>query len=182
MGVAVPEEFRADLALAGDWHTTSETRVEQPKQGLEGPTKSIGVRKRKLEGEDEEDEPAPEERVVNKSWGSRLKQYPGTQDDGDLDALFASTKDIKKTKTFTPKAEAVEEETAPEPIISATKKEDTAPKVEDQETGESTVIKTEESASHQAPVAETTTEEKPQTEDAAPSVVFKKRKPKTMRK
>ena len=181
MGVAVPEEYRADLALAGDWHTTSETKIEQPKQGLEGPTKSIGVRKRKLEGEDEDGEPAPE-MVVNKSWGSRLKTYPGAQDDGDLDALFASTKDIKMTKTFTPKAEVVEAETAPEQSTSPVKKEDASPKLEDQGTGDSTVVKTEEPVSQLGLVPETATEEKPPTEDAAPSVVFKKRKPKTMRK
>ncbi|CAG8416070.1 unnamed protein product [Penicillium salamii] len=171
MGVAVPEEYRADMALAGEWQTTSETRVE-PQQGLEGPTKSIGVRKRKHEGEDEEDEPAPE-MVVNKSWGSRLKQYPGAQDDRDLDDLLASAKDIKMTKTFTPKAEIVEDETASGEPASVAKKEDVPPKLEQP-------VK-EEPGSHPE-AAETATKENPPSEDAAPSVVFKKRKAKTMRK
>jgi hypothetical protein len=175
MGVAIPQEFRAEMALAGEWQTTSETRIE-PQQGLEGPTKSVGVRKRKLEGEDEEDEHASEP-VVNKGWGSRMKQYPGAQDDGDLDDLLASTKEIKKTKTFTPKAELVEQETNPAAPTSSAKKQDTPAKVESQDTDESTVVKTEESTP-----SEPVTEEKPQSEDAAPSVVFKKRKPKTMRK
>lgn len=175
MGVVVPQEFRADMALAGEWETTSETRIE-PQQGLEGPTKSVGVRKRKHEGEDEEDEHTSEP-VVNKGWGSRMKQYPGAQDDGDLDDLLASTQDIKKTKTFTPKAELVEEETTVEEPTHTAKKEDAPPKLESRETDQSTVVKTEEPNSS-VPV----TEEKPLSEDAAPGVVFKKRKPKTMRK
>jgi len=163
------------MALAGEWETTSETRIE-PQQGLEGPTKSVGVRKRKHEGEDEEDEHTSEP-VVNKGWGSRMKQYPGAQDDGDLDDLLASTQDIKKTKTFTPKAELVEEETTVEEPTHTAKKEDAPPKLESRETDQSTVVKTEEPNSS-VPV----TEEKPLSEDAAPGVVFKKRKPKTMRK
>ncbi|CAG8224439.1 unnamed protein product [Penicillium salamii] len=172
MGVAVPEEYRADMALAGEWQTTSETRVE-PQQGLEGPTKSIGVRKRKHEGEDEEDEPAPE-MVVNKSWGSRLKQYPGAQDDRDLDDLLASAKDIKMTKTFTPKPEIVEDETTPGEPASVAKKENVPPKLEQP-------VK-EEPGSHSEAAADTATTENPPSEDVTPSVVFKKRKAKTMRK
>ncbi|CAG8000054.1 unnamed protein product [Penicillium olsonii] len=172
MGVAVPEEYRADMALAGEWQTTSETRVE-PRQGLEGPTKSIGVRKRKHDGEEDEDEPAPE-MVVNKGWGSRLKQYPGAQDDRDLDDLLASAKDIKMTRTFIPKPEVVEDETAPEEPARVTVKEDDPPKVEEQ-------VKVEPGSQPEA-APETETKENSQNEDAAPSVVFKKRKAKTMRK
>lgn len=172
MGVVVPQEYRAEMALAGEWETTSETRLE-PQYGVDGPTKSVGVRKRKHEGEDEEDEHASEP-VVNKSWGSRMREYPGAQDDGDLDDLLASTHDIKKTKTFTPKVEFIEQESE-EPTIA--KKEDAPTKLEPQETAEPTVVKTEPD-----PSSEPATDEKPQSEDAAPSIVFKKRKPKTMRK
>ncbi|CDM36846.1 hypothetical protein DTO013E5_2953 [Penicillium roqueforti] len=177
MGVAVPEEFRADMALAGDWQTTSETRIEV-QQGLEGPTKSVGIRKRKLEGDEEEDEHAPEP-IINKGWGSRMRQYPGAQEDEGLDDLIASTKDIKRTKTFIPKVELDEQETATEQPTLTAKTEDDSFKPEAQETNESSEIKTEEPAQSSV---EPVFEEKPQSEDATPGVVFKKRKPKAMRK
>lgn len=180
MGIAVPEEFRADMALAGDWQTTSETRIE-PIQGLEGPTKSVGVRKRKHEGEgegeEEEDEHASEP-VVNKGWGSRMRQYPGAQEDEGLDDLIASTKDIKRTKTFIPKVEIDEQETATEQSTPTVKEEGSSFKPVAQETKQSIQIKTEDPALPSEPDAE----EKPQIEDATPGIVFKKRKPKTMRK
>ncbi|KXG52969.1 Zinc finger, U1-type [Penicillium griseofulvum] len=179
MGVAIPQEFRADMAVAGDWQTTSETPIEV-KQGLEGPTKSVGVRKRKLEGE-EEDEHAPEP-VVNKGWGSRMRLYPGAQEDEGLDDLFASTKDIKRTKTFTPKVELDTQETTTEQPTPPAKAEDnpTVPtKPEPQETNETIDVKTEEPAQFSAGAV---IEAKPQSEDAAPGVIFKKRKPKVMRK
>ncbi|OQE96292.1 hypothetical protein PENNAL_c0001G04274 [Penicillium nalgiovense] len=177
MGVAVPQEFRADMALAGDWQTTSETVIEV-KPGLEGPTKSVGIRKRKLEGEEEGDEHVPEP-IVNKGWGSRMRQYPGAQEEEGLDDLLASTKDIKRTKTFTPKVELDEREAATEPPAPTMKTEDDPSKPEAQETNGSATVKTEDSAQT---LVEPIVEEKPQSSDAAPGVVFKKRKPKAMRK
>ncbi|KAA8648633.1 putative formin binding protein [Aspergillus tanneri] len=96
MGVAIPEEYRGDMALAGEWQTISETVIgldaDRQKSKL-----SLGVRKRKHEGDEEEEEAKKEaERFVSKAWGSRTRQYPGAQDDTDLDELLASTKDIKK--------------------------------------------------------------------------------------
>jgi hypothetical protein len=179
MGVAVPEEFRRDMALAGEWQTLSETKIDAT-QGIDGPTKSVGVRKRKHEGEEEEDDEHAPEPIVNKGWGSRMKQYPGAQDDEGLDDLLASTKDISKTKTFTPKVELEGQETTTgESNASAkitAKKEDEPIKAETQETT-MTKVKTEEPAQVAEP-----TDEKPQSEDAVPGVVFKKRKAKTMRK
>ncbi|KAJ5230729.1 hypothetical protein N7489_011437 [Penicillium chrysogenum] len=177
MGVAVPQEFRADMAIAGDWQTTSETVIEA-KQGLDGPTKSVGIRKRKLEGEEEGDEHAPEP-IINKGWGSRMRQYPGAQEEEGLDDLLASTKDIKRTKTFTPKVELDEQETATEPTAPTIKTEDDPTKPEAQETNGPVTVKTEEPAQS---LVEPVIQEKPQSEDAAPGVVFKKRKPKAMRK
>ncbi|EKV07379.1 Formin binding protein, putative [Penicillium digitatum] len=177
MGVAVPQEFRAEMALAGDWETTSETRIEV-KQGLEGPTKSVGIRKRKLEGEEEGDEHAPEP-IINKGWGSRMRQYPGAPEEEGLDDLFASTKDIKKTKIFTPKVELDEQETVTVQPTPTAETEDIPAKLEAQETKESIEVKIEEpTQSSTDPVIEA----KPQGEDAAPGVIFKKRKPKAMRK
>ncbi|KAI9695800.1 MAG: hypothetical protein M1836_006066 [Candelina mexicana] len=89
MGVAIPEEFRRDMAMVGDWQTLSERVIEPGLKKEEGEdikpeVHSIGVRKRKYHGEEEEE---AVETNVRKGWGSRIKVHPG-QDDGDLDALL----------------------------------------------------------------------------------------------
>jgi len=88
MGIAVPQEFRKDLAVGGEWSTVSETPIYNVKpEDEEGkPTGSFGVRKRKLD-EDEEEALA----VEKKGWGSRFKTYPGSKGaDDDLDALLTA--------------------------------------------------------------------------------------------
>lgn len=180
MGVAIPEEFRADMALAGEWQTISETKIESA-DGLEGAAKSIGVRKRKHEGDEEEDEHAPEP-LVSKGWGSRMKTYPGAQDDDEgLDALLASTTDLKKPKKAATTAETVplaeEAEDQKQSFAPVSKTEDEPPNTTAPETDGSAVVKKEEASEtsvmpdHEEPKAEET-----------PGVVFKKRKPKAMRK
>lgn len=177
MGIAIPEEYRADMALAGDWQTVSETKIED--EGLEGAAKSIGVRKRKHEGDEEDEEHAPEP-LERQGWGSRMKTYPGAQgdDDEDLDALLASTKDLKKPKKAATAAAAVSgepEEQKPEfaPVLK-TEEETSESKVP--ETDDWTPIKKEE-----AEPSALLKDEKPPN-DEVPGVVFKKRKPKVMRK
>jgi hypothetical protein len=181
MGIAIPEEYRGDMALAGEWQTLSETKIED----VEGAAKSIGVRKRKHDGEeeDEEDEGGnPSERLVSRGWGSRMRSYPGAQnvDDEDLDALLASTKDLKKSKIPPTDSDLEEskpiEEQKPE-LDSSVKKEEEATQSKDQETDSSTQVKTEEPGIPPVPPSD----EKPPVEDA-PGPVFKKRKAKVMRK
>ncbi|KAJ5454375.1 uncharacterized protein N7458_005331 [Penicillium daleae] len=165
MGIAIPEEYRGDMALAGEWQTLSETKIED----VEGAAKSIGVRKRKHDGEeeDEEDEGGnPSERL--------------NVDDEDLDALLASTKDLKKSKIPPTDSDLEEskpiEEQKPE-LDSSVKKEEEAAQSKDQETDSSTQVKTEEPGILPVPPSD----EKPPVEDA-PGPVFKKRKAKVMRK
>jgi hypothetical protein len=175
MGVAVPEEFRGDMALAGEWQTLSETKIDP--EGLEGAAKSIGIRKRKHEGEEEEEEHAPEP-LVSKGWGSRMKTYPGAQDDDeDLDALLESTKDLKKTKTAMPTTTTEEPQERNQESAPVVKTEDEAPDSKTVETNEPPEVKTEGPGNVPAP----TVDEKPPAEEAA-GPVFKKRKPKVMRK
>lgn len=177
MGVAIPQEFRADMALAGEWETLSETKIESA-EGLEGAARSIGVRKRKHEGDEEEDEHAPEP-LERKGWGSRMKTYPGAQgDDEDLDALLASTKDLKKPKMAAPvAAPPVEEaEERKQDFTPVPKAEDEAPEPTAPEPDRSTAVKKEEPTSASAPSHEDLQKEE------TPGVVFKKRKPKVMRK
>lgn len=84
MGVAVPDEYRADAALAGDWKIMSQRKIEEP---VLDETLNKGVRKRKFEGQEEEEEAG--ETVVRRGWGSTVKRYPG-EDNDDLEALLSS--------------------------------------------------------------------------------------------
>lgn len=104
MGVAVPEDFRREMAMAGDWETVSEMPVyedfvkkeEDTKDAKssvlkDGPSQlNIGIRKRKYEGQEEEEEAG--EKVMRKGWGSTTKAYPGFNSDADLDALLNNTR------------------------------------------------------------------------------------------
>lgn len=100
MGVAVPEDFRREMAMAGDWQTLSERPVYDDEVKKEEDLKdtkpsdtdskeqalNIGVRKRKYEGQDEEEEAG--ERVVRRGWGSTTRTYHGSSEDIDLDELL----------------------------------------------------------------------------------------------
>lgn len=178
MGVSIPDEFRGEMALAGEWQTTSITPIQQPEEDGEGkPIKSIGVRKRKHEGgEGEGDEEQNEEqRFVSKGWGSTTRGYPGAgEDNEDLDALLESTKSIKKTKTTEEEEGTTKKEPAEDVPTAATIKgeDDTAAA---SEANQPLSIKEEPSSA--APV-----KSEREAEEPAPGVVFKKRKPKAIRK
>lgn len=169
MGIAIPEEFRGEMALTGEWQTVSQRVIgaddgETPdKSGL-----SVGVRKRKHE-DDEEDEDQQTKMFVSKGWGSRFREYPGAPED-DLDALLESTKDIKKAKPTAPTQESPGDPEAP------IKREDNE---QTTEADQSSCPKEERpSAIDQSSVPPI----KSEAEEATPGVVFKKRKPKAMRK
>ncbi|GKZ82170.1 hypothetical protein AnigIFM56816_006975 [Aspergillus niger] len=181
MGIAIPEEYRSEMALAGEWQTLSE-KVVQPSEESKA-SQSLGVRKRKHEERDEEEEEAKQEaeRFVSKGWGSRTRVYPGVQEDTDLDALLESTKDIKKGKSAAPAESAPEPE--PEKASDSVKGQFLPVKSEGDaaapETGEPSQVKQE---SETAP-SEAVPVTKEELEDApATGVVFKKRKAKVMRK
>lgn len=175
MGVSIPDEFRGDMALSGEWQTVSE-RVIGEDTGKLG--NSMGVRKRKHDGDEDEEEQeakAEAERFVSKGWGSRTRLYPGAHDDQDLDSLLESTKDIKKPKT----SDAAPEEGTKDPGHPVKREEDdTTVSAEADKLPE--VKKEEQGPSEAAPSSIPAT--KGESEDAAPGVVFKKRKPKAMRK
>lgn len=100
MGVAVPEDFRKEVAMAGEWQTLSETPLDEVTgermKNEEGNVKleglNVGVRKRKFL-EDQAEEEAEAQRNV---WGSTTKSYPGLkagdQAEEDLNNLLGKTK------------------------------------------------------------------------------------------
>jgi len=95
MGVSIPDSFRGDMSLAGEWAVTS-TRVipdvtedEDNKDGMTA--RSTGIRKRELEKTEEEIE---EEEAVKglfkkqRRWGRDSKTMP-TDGDTELDVLLS---------------------------------------------------------------------------------------------
>ncbi|KAG8625837.1 hypothetical protein KVT40_006238 [Elsinoe batatas] len=103
LGVAVPDEFRGDMAVPGEWSTVEVREVyrapssvggmekeEEGEEGKEGIAE--GVKRRRGEG-DEEDEEADRVNSKRRLWGSTLKSYPGSKEgEGeDFDALLSNT-------------------------------------------------------------------------------------------
>jgi len=158
LGVAVPEDYRREVAMPGDWQVTSEKAIyenEHVKKEEEAEEKkpgglNVGVRKRKLVGhEDEEELGQP---VARRVWGSTTRKYPGYGgDDDELDALLSSTTTSHRnaqhdsstaaTTTEVPVAKSdiptvKEEESLNEPIAllpSVTEDVDTLVKEEDED-------------------------------------------------
>ncbi len=88
MGVEVPEEFRRELAVPGEWSVTN-TRIINPEEGNKSvklEAKALGVRRRVEEEKDEEEEIEKK----RKKRGPMYRQYPGNEaEDHDLDALLS---------------------------------------------------------------------------------------------
>ena len=107
LGVAVPEDFRKEMAMAGDWQVTSQTPIydtvkkEEDQEDVKPGSISVGVRKRKYDGQEEEEQPG--ERMFRKGWGSTMKTYPGKNGDGedDLETLLNATRATKKPEPGT---------------------------------------------------------------------------------
>lgn len=99
MGIQVPEQFRSEMAMAGDWSVVSQ------KPATELSTEeclSTGVKKRKYEGQEEEEEAG--ETVARRGWGSTTRRYPG-KDTTDLDDLLSGTIPLKKERPVSPSLE-----------------------------------------------------------------------------
>ncbi|KAH6678683.1 hypothetical protein B0J14DRAFT_328479 [Halenospora varia] len=84
MGVSIPDEFRPDMAMAGEWQVTEE-RVIEPDGEKKPDALALGVRKRTLE----EDEAEAAE-IKKMRWGSKYKTHPTEEDDVDLDTLLSN--------------------------------------------------------------------------------------------
>ena len=85
MGVVVPEEFRAEMAMAGDWHVVSEAQLEMTSPTkLEPEEKDIPLlAKQKHNSTKGEGPRADDEDVQYRQWGTKTKQYPGWYIAGD---------------------------------------------------------------------------------------------------
>lgn len=99
MGVAIPDEFRGDMAMAGEWQVTAERVIDQDEEKNPDAI-GFGVRKRAALDEEEEEEAKEAKR---RRWGNAHKTHPVDDDDADLDALLS--KSISKGKNVTVKGE-----------------------------------------------------------------------------
>lgn len=108
MGIKVPEGYRSEMAMAGDWQTLSQRTVDE--MPSEAPL-SIGVKKRKYEGQedDEEEKQTAGEAVVRRGWGAATKRYPG-HDNADVDELLSGSIAVKKERPLASSAKLKSDE------------------------------------------------------------------------
>lgn len=169
LGVSMPSEFRGDMAMPGEWSVTSTRVIKDEPDEVKTEAKATGVRKREVTEEDKEEEDAVGKLFKKqKKWGRNSKTMP-TEEDKELDALLSGSiitkeevdggSNVKKEESLDIKNEAVvkKEEDSGDDVKGISKAEEDVPEVP---------IKAE-------------PEEK--VEPAAAGVVFKKRKPKTIR-
>jgi len=85
MGVSIPDEFRPDMAMAGEWQVTEQRIIEVGDGEKKPEAVALGVRKRPLENEEDEATDGSK-----RKWGSSYRTHPEEEDDTDLDALLGS--------------------------------------------------------------------------------------------
>ncbi|KAF4980413.1 hypothetical protein FZEAL_3566 [Fusarium zealandicum] len=171
MGVAMPGDFRPEMAIPGEW-TVTKTRVIEAKKEedeVKGKVESRanGVRKREATEDEKEEEDAMQGLFKKpRRWGRDTKNMP-QDEDKELDALLSGS-------TFTAKA-AEEEEVKKE-------EEEDAKDVKVEEDASTDTIPDTTGVKPEAPDIEPLI--KPEPEEAGSgvqTVVFKKRKPKGIR-
>lgn len=170
MGVAVPEDFRGEMAIPGDWTVTSTRVIQSAGDGGANDEKkadkvATGVRKRDEKEEDKEEEEAVKGLFKKpRRWGRDSRKMPEGEDE-ELDALLSGTVKLKKAEEGDVKSEHQDE----------VKAEEDAVKMEP-ETRASVLggeVKEEES--------EARVKEEGDGDAGITPVVFKKRKPKSLR-
>jgi hypothetical protein len=176
MGVSIPDEFRPDMAMAGEWQVTSE-RIVDDENDKKPDALALGIRKREPEDEDEEAIEAKKRR-----WGTAIRTYPTEKEDIDLDALLNNT--TRKGKGPAVKLEA-EAEVKPEIKVESEVALNDSGQIEDSKDAvQVPVIKKEPSLDeapklpNDIPAADVKQEAD---EPTSTGVVFKKRKAKNIR-
>lgn len=173
MGVAMPSDFRPEMAMPGEWTVTNTRVIEKTEEDgdVKVEKRANGVRKREATEEEKEEENAMQSLFKKpRRWGRDSKAMP--QEDHELDALLSGS-------TFAPRA--VKEETVKEEEEDVKKEDEGDVKKEDDDTitpikeEETTTVKTE------APDEPLIKPEPEEAESGVQTVVFKKRKPKGIR-
>lgn len=102
MGVSIPDEFRPDMAMAGEWQVTSERLITPEGEEKKPDAVALGVRKRPVE---EHDKDLTEPKKTR--WGSAFRSHPTSEKDDDLDALLSNATCL--VKGLEPKTEGKED-------------------------------------------------------------------------
>ena len=171
LGVAVPGEVRADMAMAGEWTVTSTRVIEERDEEAEVGRMAVGVRKREVTEEEREEEEAVRGLFKKrKGWGRSVKTMP-TEKDRELEDLLSG--DLGAVKREVKEEDVVKKEEGDEG--GDIKQEEGADEVKKIEPGEP-VVKAEPEDEPGIPVAE-----HKEAAAAAPAPVFKKRKAKNIR-
>ncbi|KAF2032004.1 hypothetical protein EK21DRAFT_34121, partial [Setomelanomma holmii] len=163
MGVAMPDQARQDLAIAGDWKTVSEEVVGEVNE--DGEFKAValnkGVRKRKVDEEEEEREAAGEIITKRKGWGHTFKTFPGSKGgEDDVESLLRRKPAHTGSEVSAKQEDGVKKEDS--------KEEESSKGLQD--------IPTVEEAEAQAQRFEVLCKERAAGAPTQPAVVFKKRK------
>ncbi|KAF2131749.1 U1 zinc finger domain-containing protein [Dothidotthia symphoricarpi CBS 119687] len=161
MGVALPEEARTDMGMAGDWKV-----VKQEVVGVvsgDGEFKAMALNKgvhKRMPDEDEEEAREREMITKKKGWGHTYKTFPGSKGEVDVDSLFGA---VGRDAGVKVEREGTVEESVKEEV-----------KEEGETTKLSDIPTVEESRAGVAEVGRN----KSTDGEAAPAVTFKKRKKK----
>ncbi|KAI5287510.1 hypothetical protein KEM52_001559 [Ascosphaera acerosa] len=210
LGVAIPDEFRKEMALVGDWTRVSEKEVGSAAAGTSSTSAaaaaarlSVGVRKRKsgagADQDDDDEEEEGEEKngqpvsTRKQAWGQRRRGLP-LDDEDDLDSLLAQTSSLAKPKVESPDPDALlvkREEDEGVTIRQEVKEEEDAPAsgataVKQESTDEPDLyrIKEEQTDVKTEPGEPTALQSIPPADEPQPptaGIVFKKRKTKKIR-
>lgn len=176
MGVSIPDEFRGEMAMAGDWQITSERIIDSTENKEKKPEAiGFGVRKRTVPDDGEE---AEEMETKKGKWGLTYRTHPD-DDDPDIEALLSKSKSKGKLA-------AVDPDVKQGPLRNGG--DDTKPplKIEPEFGGDQKSSIKREPLDEQVKLPETTPsltdiDIKHETDPATGNVIFKKRKAKNIR-
>lgn len=175
MGVQMPDTFKPEMAMPGEWTVTNTRVVETNEDGEEKvEAKATGVRKREMPEEMREEEAAVRSLFKKpRRWGRDDKTEVGGEDD-DLDALLSGSITTKKEQD-TPGPEVKKEQDGGE--VEEVKRED-------EPAAENDAVKKEPDDATQGLDEVAATKDEPVKQEDTPTtgaVVFKKRKAKNIR-
>ncbi|CAH0015129.1 unnamed protein product [Clonostachys rhizophaga] len=179
LGVAMPDDFRLEMAMAGEWTVTS-TRVieDKPAEGEDSKdTKATGVRKREVTEEEKEEEEALQSLFKKpRRWGRDSKTVGNQDEDADLDALLSGSILTHQNQNAGGDLNVKAEDEAPE-FKEEVKKEEPDPVKKEPDTEVQGLTMPDDTAE---PKLEPQVKKEYGETGPAP-IVFKKRKPKTVR-
>ncbi|KUI69307.1 hypothetical protein VM1G_05644 [Cytospora mali] len=186
LGVSLPEEFRKDLAMAGDWQVTSTTIVQEKPQDSKTGAIARGVHKRERTEEELEEEEAVKGLFKKpRRWGRDSRAVGGEGAGPDLDALLSGglteeEHDTKKEDDSGPCVKTEEEH----PPIKEEPPDEAGLSPAQVPTMATATLPNEDASAKLAPPGEETEDGNGALDTAGvdtPAFVFKKRKPKKIR-